>query len=385
MPMPSQGRPLRRLLPLLAVLVSTGAVGAAEPLLPLSADQLKQSNVAFGKVEAVTTASAGTQSLDSLRLSGRVVVPNSALEVVLAPVAGRVESLPVNPGEVVRAGQALARLYSAELLGLQRELISARTQADLARSRAERDAALHADGIIAGNRLAESEALSASAESHLQEQRQLLRLAGLSGSAVDRIRTAEQIQPSLVVASRRGGTIMRQGISPGQHVDAGDLMFQVASLDTLWLELQATRDQARRLAPGDPAWVAGCAQPARVIATGTQLDAQSQTTMVRAELGRAAGCVAPNQVVEARIDPSPGRDDLLRVPTGSLLQREGRDYVLLREPGGLRPVAVAIERRGSDWAWVHGGLRAGDEVATTGLAALKGAWLGLGTMPEQVQ
>ena len=63
---------------------------------------------------------------------------------MLSPVSGRIESLLVNPGQAVRAGQALARIHSAELLGLQRELVSARAQADVARARAARDATLFA-------------------------------------------------------------------------------------------------------------------------------------------------------------------------------------------------------------------------------------------------
>jgi membrane fusion protein, heavy metal efflux system len=373
--------PSCRLLMLWAAATIAVPAVAAEALIRISPEQLRAAGVSFEAAQAVDAAQSQSGDGAALRITGRATIPNSAQELMLAPVSGRIESLLVNPGQAVRTGQALARIHSAELLGLQRELVSARAQADVARARAARDATLFAEGIISRNRLQESEAARADVEAQLQEHQQLLRLAGMSVDSIARIRGAADISPMLTVTARRSGIVMQQSAGPGQQVAAGDPLFMVAALDTLWLELQATREQALRIAPGDRVMVAGCTSAAIVIAAGLQLDAQSQTTAIRAQLKNPAGCLAPNQYVEARVVSRPAGPDLLSVPASGLIQRNGRNYVLVREGDGLRPVPVEIERRADGSAWIRGGLKAGDAIASRGLAALKGSWLGLGAVP----
>jgi RND family efflux transporter MFP subunit len=350
-----------------------GTAAAAETSLNLSADQLRIAGVEFARA-AAPDSSAGA----SLQLTGRVVVPNGELQLVLAQTGGRVESLLVNPGQAVRAGQALARLYSAEILATQRELIAARARSQAAGQRAARDEALHAEGIIARNRLEESQAMLAEADAELREAQQLLRLAGMSTDALDAIRTAEDISPLLVLTARRPGKVLQQLVSPGEAVAAGTPLLRLATLDVLWIELQATRAAALGIHEGDQVQVDGCDQVARVIASALQVDAQSQTIGVRAEMRNPAGCIAPNQFVEARVAPRSAQPGLVQIPAAGLVQHEGRNYVFVRAAGGLQPRVVSVERRTGDTAWIADGLAIGEEVASAGLAAIKGSWLGLG-------
>jgi RND family efflux transporter MFP subunit len=369
-----------RLSALAAMLACTTPTFATEAPVVLSPEQLVAARVVLTRATKVEVAAAG-QDGASMLLAGRIVVPNAALDLVLAPAAGRVESLLVSPGEKVRAGQALARLFSAEFLSLQRELVAARTRAGIARSRAERDASLHEEGIIARNRLEESRAQLAEAEATLSEQTQLLQLAGLSPVAVARIRNAADINPLLTLTARRAGRVLQQIAEPGQAVDAGQTLFRLASLDTLWAELQATREQAARIRTGDKATFKGCSSIGSVIAASMQLDSQSQTTTVRVDLPAGASCFTPNEYVQAQLTTRPA-GALVVVPGSSLVQRQGHNYVFVRTPAGLQPVQVAVERRTSTSAWISGSVQPGDQVASAGLAAIKGSWLGLGAAPE---
>jgi multidrug efflux pump subunit AcrA (membrane-fusion protein) len=356
---------------------------AGEAPIAMSAQQLSSARIAFTRAQTVDAASqTGGQDGASLRLAGRIVVPNTALELVLAPVAGRVESLLVNPGQRVQAGQALARIHSAEIVALQRELISARTRAETAQARADRDQKLHDAGIIARNRLEESLAQHADAQAMLGERLQLLRLAGFSEAAAARTRSAGDISPLLTITARRGGSVLQQSTGPGEFINTGEPLFRLATLDVLWAELQATRAQAARIHAGDRVTIPGCSREGTVIAAALQLDSQSQTTTVRVELPGSAGCLTPNQYVEAQLTPRATLPALLSVPASSLVQREGVNYIFVRTQAGLQPLAVEVERRTAASAWISGALKSGDEVASAGLAAIKGSWLGLGATAE---
>jgi multidrug efflux pump subunit AcrA (membrane-fusion protein) len=352
----------------------------AEQLIELTPEQLHTAKITFASVTNVNDSQSHEEAVPALLLSGKVSIPNAALDVVLATVAGRVESLAVNPGQAVRSGQVLARLHSAELLNLQRQFISARARADLARTRVERDEALFADGIIARNRVQERQVEREESAAQLRESRQLLRLAGMSDAAIARIHSADDISAVLVVTARRAGTVLQQGSAPGAAVASGDLLFTIAAPNHLWLELQATRDQSAHISIGDNVHVAGCTTSATVIATGVRLDSQSQTTVVRAEMKDTAGCLSPNQYLEARVQAKPASATLRSVPESGLLSRSGQHYLVVRKGTGLLPVPVTVERRFGGRAWVSGAIAAGDQVASGGLAALKGRWLGLGTV-----
>jgi RND family efflux transporter MFP subunit len=346
----------------------------------MTAAQMQAGGVTFSPASLVDAGTPAATGL-SMRLSGRAVVPNAALDQVLAPVDGRIEALLVDPGQDVRAGQSLVRIRSAQVLELQRELIAARSRSQLATSRAQRDQQLHAEGIISRNRLLESQAAATEAGAALRAQLQMLRLAGFSESALDRIRDAADILPVVTLSAPRAGQVLQQSVAVGQSVTTGDPLLRVASLDRLWIELQATREQSRGIHNGDAVSVEGCPETGRVIASAVLLDAQSQTVTVRAEIPRAAGCLSPNQFVEAQLAPRAAAG-LLAVPDASVVQHGGSRYVFVRIADGLQPVAVTLERRAGGSAWVRGKLASGAQVASGGLAAIKGSWLGLGAQAQ---
>jgi cobalt-zinc-cadmium efflux system membrane fusion protein len=271
-------------LPGLFLVLCVGPLSAADTSaqkIPMNAAQLRAGGVTFSATKPVDAGVAPAGAGYSLRLSGRVVVPNAALDQVLAPVEGRIEALLVDPGQNVRAGQALVRIRSAQVLELQSALIGARARAQLASSRAQRDQQLNAEGIISRNRLLESQAAATEAEAALRAQSQMLRLAGFSEAALARIQDAGDIAPAVTLAAPRAGRVLQQSVTAGQSVAVGDPLLRVASLDRLWIEMQATREQAQGIAAGDAVAVAGCPDAGRVIASAVLLDAQSQTLTVR--------------------------------------------------------------------------------------------------------
>ena len=200
-------------------------------------------------------------------------------------------------------------------------------------------------------------------------------------AALARTQDAGDIAPAVTLAAPRAGRVLQQSVTAGQSVAVGDPLLRVASLDRLWIEMQATREQAQGIAAGDAVAVAGCPDAGRVIASAVLLDAQSQTLTVRAEMPRAAGCLAPNQFVEAQVSPRAATGPVA-VPEASVVQHAGGSHVFLRIADGLQPVAVKVERRAGGSAWVRGNLPPGAQVASSGLAAIKGSWLGLGAAPQ---
>jgi multidrug efflux pump subunit AcrA (membrane-fusion protein) len=224
---------------------------------------------------------------NTLHLTGRVAVPNRGIQMITATTAGQVQSVLVNVGETVRSGTPLARLYSPELLSMQREYLHARSAAELSNQKLKRDESLFAEGIIAQSRLEDTRIAQMQAQASLQEQQQLLKLSGLSTATINKLTTASDINPVLTVTSSLSGVVLEQSATPGGRVEPGTPLFTLGNTQTLWVELQATPAQLGQLRVGNQV-TAGCKQPGKIIALSPQVSRDSQTALVRAEFVKPA-------------------------------------------------------------------------------------------------
>jgi RND family efflux transporter MFP subunit len=362
-----------------AWLPALGLAASPESLIQLSAPQAKAAGIV---VEAVISPAAASdaRTASGLRLSGQVVTPGDSTEVTLSTVAGQVEAVLVQIGESVRAGQPLVRVFSSELAAMQREYLHARSEEQIARSRLERDESLLADGIISESRAREARAAQEMALATLQEQRRMLQLAGYSSTDIDAL-TPKSLSSSVTIRARMAAVVLNQGVTVGQRVEPGTELFRLAQGGRLWLDLHASAQQAGAVNVGDAVSVAGCTKPGSVIAVGSQLNASSQTASVRAEIPDATSCLRVNQFVEADVRQASAPPGSVGVPAGAVVRNGDRHFVFVQEGAGFRPVVVRVARADGARVWVQGALPAGAKVASRGLVALKGAWLGLGPQP----
>ncbi len=347
----------------LALFCAAGARAQA-PLIAWTPEQIQAAGVRTQAVGATLPSGAG------MVLQGVVELPPQATEIISSPLAGVVQQVLVAPGQNVKAGQVLARLSSPELLGWQRELLQAQSQARLAASKLARDEQLQAEGIIPALRLQDSRAAHEQAQLALQERRQALQALGLAGGA---------LQAQLPLRASAAATVLEVSALPGQRLEAGMPAAKLARSGTLALVLQATPEQAARLRVGDALRVTGCQAPARLAAVVPQVNAANQSVQVRADFSAREDCLRLQQFVEANVVGNAAAGGAVNVPAPAVVRQDGKTYVFVRQAKGFAPTAVELGAQGAGGWAVRSGLKPGDEVAVAGMAALKGAWLGLGT------
>ncbi len=349
-----------------AVFVFSGALSialqAAESI-SLNGAQVKSLGV------EVAVAEAGKAAGQS-GLPGRVTVPNDQMRVVAAPVAGMVEMLAVGPGSVVKRGQIVARLASPQALELQSGALQAGSQAQLARQTLRRDEQLFAEGLIAESRLQASRAAAAQAIASAEGRRQGLALAGV---------VPGKVGGSLALVSPIDGVVLEQDAQVGQRVDASTLIYRIARLAPLWLEIQAPANLAGNLRIGAPVRVAGAAARGRVIAVGGAVDAGSQSVLVRAAVEAGGEGLRPGQAIEVELDVPAAAG--LRLPSAALARHAGQTVVFVQTSAkdgmAFRPQAVKVLGQGGDSVLLEG-LRTGEPIAVKGVSGLKALWTGVG-------
>jgi multidrug efflux pump subunit AcrA (membrane-fusion protein) len=364
------------------VSIAVGALLAAALALPVRAAAVELAVTAEqAQSVGITTARPARDDRSPLQgLSAHVVVPNSQMNVVSTPLPGLLESLTVSISQTVKKGQVLARIQSPALAEAQRLFVQATNQSSLAAATLKRDASLWQEGIIAESRYLAAKGNHAEAAALLAERTQALRLAGMSESAIGRLRSARAIASSLDIVAPADGVVLEQMATVGQRLDASAPIYKVAKVNPLWLEIQVPVARAVGVRDGDPVAVPQFRAGGSVIAIGGSVDPDSQTVMVRALIDDNAKNLKPGQNVEATVvaAAAPGGGGGWRVPNSALSHQEGKLLLFVRTAEGFRALTATLIYEGTKESAITADLKESDEIAVRGIAALKGMIVGLG-------
>ena len=312
-----------------------------------------------------TTAIEPARAL-RLLATASVTVPPGREYSVTAPYAGVITRLEAGLGDAVRAGTPLARMSSPALAELRRQARDAQLELQNRKAAAERDQAMYDDGLIPAARLQLTLNRYRAAESAAQAQASML----VSGGATPGPEGADYAATTIRAAGP--GLITDTQAAVGQRLDAGAVLFRVADLRELQLDLMLAPDKAARLRVGDKVQVALRGATAEITGIGRALDASQQAharAHVRDGSRLQAGETLP-VTIETRLPP--GNDAAWQLPARALLTMAGRSHVLRAQAQGFELVEVAVLANDDNVATVTGPLNAGDRVAVTGLAALRG-------------
>jgi RND family efflux transporter MFP subunit len=353
---------------LLLLLLGAPAVVSAAHLIPMDPAQQQ----AFGI--ALATPERATESL-TRRFPAQVTVPNRQLRVVSAPQGGILTTLLVAEGERVDAGQVMAEMRSPELVEMQSRYLDAVTRLALAETELKRDASLYKEGVIAERRFLETQSKQRELLTQVDQGRQLLGLAGLSPTVIDELGRSRRLSSTLPIQAPIAGVVLEQLVSTGQSVAAATPLYRVAQLKPLWLEIHVPVERVRGLQEGGKVLLPGAGTEGRIIAFGRRVHVEDQGVLVRAEITEGTDRLRPGQFVEVQLADATQHNGW-RVPAAAVVRNAGEAYVFVARTGGFEPLPVQVIAEEEKTAVVAGALQRQDQVAVSGVIALKAAWLG---------
>ncbi len=338
----------------------TWAVG--EPML-LHPSQIKALGI---ETLVIGTAMDGRPT----RLPARVVVPTDQIRLVSTPVAGLVERLMVATGTQVKSGEVVAHISSPEALTLQRDAMEAATQSMLLHQNLKRDVELFAEGLIPESRLQATRAAASQAAAHASESQQHLAMAGLIGKGGG----------PLVLTAPIDGVVLATEATLGQRVEAAAIIYRIAQLSPLWLEIQAPTEIFVGLQEGTPVRLANTDIAGQVIAIGPSIDATSQTRLLRALIQKGSEHLTPGQSVEAEITPAATKHQ--RLPAAAVIRQGGQTYAFVQVASddlgaSFEARSVHVLGQSGEGVLVEG-LQKGERVVLKGVSGLKAMMAGNG-------
>lgn len=342
-----------------------------------AADRPAKFTVPNGQIQALGIQTAPLQTkTDSLMASfpAQVVFPAKAEQVVSSSVAGMVAQVLVQQNQTVKRGAPLIRIASPELGQLQLQLLQTTVRATLARQTEKREQQLFDEGIIAQRRVQQAQASLKESVAALNQAKAALRLSGMPSATIKRIAASGKLQDSIMLTATASGTVIKIAVKPGQRVDATTALLHIAQTDSLWLDIQLPVSESANWPVGTKVKVHGRKVIARILSVDSTVSSGSQTVVLRAAIEGKTVLVRPGEflTVELPVTAVQGSWD---VPLSAVTHDGGQAYVFARTEDGFEARAVKIIASTGQRVRVKGALNTGEQIAVSGVIALKGAWL----------
>ena len=267
-----------------------------------------------------------------LRFNGRLVWDEDRTVRVFSPFGGRVQSIAVQLGQEVRAGQTLARIEAPELGSAQSEARKAEQDDALAQKSLARVSELVEAGVAPAKDLqaAQAEAGRAAAERSRAQAR--LKLYGKVAGAVDQ---------RLALATPIAGVVVERNVNPGQELRAdaqGDKgLFVVSDPTRLWFVLDVADADVGAVRAGAEVQIGATMLGAdtvtgRIAHVADFVDPQTRTVKVRGTLENPGRTAKAEMFVTAELKVPSARGFI--VPTKAVYLRGEQSYVFVDAGAG---------------------------------------------------
>jgi Cu(I)/Ag(I) efflux system membrane fusion protein len=341
------------------------ATDSARPVL-LSAEDAQRIGITYAVAEL-------TSLEREIRTVGQVTFDETRVTTISTKIDGWVEQLYVNfEGQAIGAGTPLFAVYSPMLVTAQEELLLAKRLAT----------------EVAGGATDARE----NAASLLASARRRLTYWDVPPADVARIESSGEVQRTLTLRSPVSGFVVQKNVLQGQRVMAGEPLYRIANLSTVWVEgevferdLAAVRVGQTVAAELDA--LPGRSRRGRIAYIYPTLNTETRTSRVRVQLLNPGLQLKPGMYATLRW-PAGARTTVLTVPRSAVISTGQRNLAFVkRADGKLEPRLVTVGTSTADRVEILSGLVAGDTVvasatflldAESNLGSLLG---GMGNMP----
>lgn len=281
-----------------------------------------------------------------LRVVATVVPDEARLTHVHARVAGWLEQLHVNStGQTVKAGDALAGVFSQDLFATQEEYLSALKAAQAGPSSAMFEGA-----------------------------KTRLRVLGMTEAEIADITRKGEPRRLVTIAAPRSGVILQRNVSAGTAVDPSTTLLTIADLTQVWVWAEVPESNARQITVGATAHLEFPSSgqsllPAQVDFIYPTLTERSRTLRVRFSVPNPTGALRPGIFGTAHFESAPR--DALMISRDAVVDTGLSQHVFVAQKDNhFEPRKVTLGVRLPDRVEVVEGLSEGEEIVASGVFLL---------------
>ena len=294
--------------------------------------------VSAGKLQRTgvkTVLAAMGKIVRPVRVPGTVQLDERRISVVSTRTEAFIENVAdVTTGEAVAEGTPLVGLYA-------REMTSAGAAYAIAQSGAGSEGAI-----------------------------QRLKNLGVPAETIETIRKTGKVPLSVTLTAPRGGVVLERMAVTGMMASAGQTLFRIADVSTLWVMADVAEYELSAVRVGAAATIRVRSLPGREFTGKVELiypdiAMQTRTARVRIELPNPDGVLLANMYADVEIATG-GGEAVVTVPDSAVIDTGDRQVVLVdKGEGTFEPRNVKVGMRGDGMAEIRDGIKAGDRVVVS--------------------
>ncbi len=271
---------------------------------------------------------------------------------VTAWVAGRIDRLNVNSvGAIVSKANPVAEVYSPDLIAAQQEYLLAIKSRNQLNSSPFTSISQNGDGLVTA-------------------AKERLLLLGVKASQIEALERNGNPTMRLAVYSPFSGVVIEKMVQQGQYVNAGEVLFNIADLSSIWVELEIYENELPYIHLGQQIEIRSQSVPqnsftGRISFIYPFLDPKTRTLKARVEMANQGILLKPDMFVNAIIKQP--LDSSIVVPVTAVMDTGKRQVVWVESsPGMFESREVKVGQRNNDNIQILSGLNPGDKVAVSG-------------------
>lgn len=311
-------------------------------------------------------------------LLGEIRYDGNRLARVTARAYGVVARVDVDLGQVVKAGDTLALVNAPAVAEATARAIAAQADLDLADVALRRQEALFRDQISSQRALDEARGDQVRASVAVTAALQGLLGLGFREADTQGISGATSTMP---LRAPFAGTVVQRAAVLGEAVQGDDVLFEIADLRQMWVELSMPEAVAAAVGAGTPIRVAVRTRASdpldgTITWVGPVVDERTRMVQARGIVPNSDGALRQGMFadVTAVLESVP---DSLRLPSSAVHRVDDLPFVFVREEADLfqaRRVDLG-DRLPTNEFVIRAGVALADEVVLVGGFALKSALL----------
>lgn len=270
-----------------------------------------------------------------LETVGYVGYDEERLEAINARMAGWIRTLAIkNEGQKVAKGTFIYDLYAPDLVNAQHEYLLALNTANPMLLRA--------------------------AEGKLKSLQ-------VPADQIAALKRTRQVQETVRIYAPSSGYVSDLKVREGQYVEPAAALFNISTLQQVWVSAEVFERQAAQLRVGDPVtmtldYAPGRQWQGKVDYLYPTLDAATRTLKVRLRFANLDEFLKPNMFAKISIQSGGGEPQTL-VPSEAVIRTGSQDrLVLALGDGGFKSVAVTLGPQFGDRVAILGGVEPGDTI-----------------------
>ncbi|HHQ4706170.1 TPA: efflux RND transporter periplasmic adaptor subunit [Aeromonas veronii] len=269
---------------------------------------------------------------------GYVGYDEDKLEAVNARMSGWIRTLAIkSEGQQVSKGSLIYELYAPDLVNAQHEYLLALNTANPLLLRA-------ADGK--------------------------LKSLQVPADQIAALKRTRQVRETISIYAPSSGYVSELKVREGQYVEPAAALFNISTLQQVWVSAEVFERQAAQLRVGDPVtmtldYAPGRSWQGKVDYLYPTLDAATRTLKVRLRFDNPDEFLKPNMFAKVSIRTGQGEPQLV-VPSEAVIRTGSQDrLVLALGDGNFKSVAVTLGPQFGDKVAIKAGVEAGDNIVSS--------------------